>query len=187
MNLPNTISIARFLTMPILLLLAWYGYRWLFLVILVLCFFSDVLDGYIARRYNLQTEFGAKLDSWSDFVLYSTMVAGGVLLWPEIMDRERLYIIAIIVSFVLPSAIGFLKFGKLPSYHTWSVKLASLAVGGSGILLFAGGPAWLFHAAWPISIVAAIEQTLITFLLNEPRTNIATFWHARRYLRSPLK
>ena len=42
MNIPNSISIFRFLMVPILLVLAWTGHARVFLILLVISFLSDV-------------------------------------------------------------------------------------------------------------------------------------------------
>ena len=47
------------------------------------------------------------------------------------------------------------------------MKLAALVVGGTAIMLFAGAPAWLFHLAVPVSVLAAVEEIAITFVRTE--------------------
>ncbi|MCB1757251.1 MAG: CDP-alcohol phosphatidyltransferase family protein [Gammaproteobacteria bacterium] len=180
MNLPNTISLTRFLLLPLLLWLAWHGYKRAFLLLLALSFFSDVLDGWIARRFDMQTELGARLDSWSDFFNYSTMVLGGCWLWPDIMYQERIRVAIVVASFVLPVIVGLIRFRCLTSYHTWSVKLAVLLVGGSGLLMFANGTTWPFYIAVPFSVLAAADEILITLLAGKPHSNTPSFWHALR-------
>ena len=180
LNPPNLISLTRFLMMPVLLWLAWHGYAKTFLILLASCFFSDLLDGWIARKFHMQTEFGSKLDSWSDFFIYSTMAVGGWWLWPDIMLREKINMMILVACFVTPALLGFIKFRRLTSYHTWSVKLAALLTGISGMWLFAGGPTWPFHLAVPFCVMAAAEQVLITVFCKEPHSNTPTLWHALR-------
>lgn len=163
---------------PILLGLAWNGLGTAFLVLLAISFFSDVLDGWIARSFNLRTELGARLDSFSDFFLYGTMALGGWWLWPHIMWQERYSVLLLLVCLLAPTLAGLLKFHQTTSYHTWAVKLAALSIGGGGMLLFAGGPAWLFHLALPLSVYAAIEEIIITLICATPQSNVPTLWHA---------
>lgn len=42
----------------------------LFIIIYVVAILSDVIDGAIARHYNLMSELGAKLDSLADLILF---------------------------------------------------------------------------------------------------------------------
>jgi CDP-diacylglycerol--glycerol-3-phosphate 3-phosphatidyltransferase len=178
-HLPNLISGCRLATAPVLLVLAWYGYAHTFLVVTAASFASDVLDGALARRLGHTSALGAKLDSVSDFVLYLTLPLGAWWLWPAIVRRESPLFLTVLACCVLPPLVAFGKFHRVTSYHTWGVKLAALAVGGSAMVLFAGGPAWLFHLAVPVSVLAAVEEIAITLVLREPQANVRSLWHVR--------
>ena len=69
MNLPNKITVFRFICIPFLLAAALieFKYHWTvtFIVYLVGCI-SDKLDGHIARKYNLITDFGKLFDPLAD-------------------------------------------------------------------------------------------------------------------------
>lgn len=45
-----------------------------FLVVYAYTGFTDVLDGFVARKLKIQSEFGGKLDSASDMFFYVTMM-----------------------------------------------------------------------------------------------------------------
>lgn len=62
--LPNLLSIARIALAGLLLI----NQQPLFSVCYLICGLTDVLDGFIARNYRLQTTLGSKLDSLGDFV-----------------------------------------------------------------------------------------------------------------------
>jgi phosphatidylglycerophosphate synthase len=177
MQLPNCISLVRLASAPVLLLLAWKGYPRLVLGLLVMTFASDLLDGYLARRFGQVSELGAKLDSVGDFAIYLTLTLAAWWLWPDILRREAPYFMAIILSYTLPPSIAVFKFRQLTSYHTWGAKLAALCVGSGVLLLFAGGPAWPFHLATPASVLAALEEIAITLVLPTCRSNMRSLWH----------
>ncbi len=69
MNLPNKITIFRFVCIPILLFTALlqFRYHWTatFIIYLIGCI-SDKLDGTIARKRNLVTDFGKLFDPLAD-------------------------------------------------------------------------------------------------------------------------
>jgi CDP-diacylglycerol--glycerol-3-phosphate 3-phosphatidyltransferase len=179
-HIPNLISGCRLATAPVLLLLAWYGYSRTFLALTTASFASDVLDGYLARRLGQTSELGAKLDSIGDFVIYITLPLGAWWLWPDMARREIPAFLVVLASCVLPPLVAFWKFSAFASYHTWGAKLAALVVGGSAIILFAGGPPWLFHLAVPVSVLAALEEIAITLVLPERQANVHSFWHVRK-------
>jgi phosphatidylglycerophosphate synthase len=182
-HIPNLISGGRLATAPVLLLLAWYGYAHAFLAVTTASFASDVLDGYLARRLGQTSALGATLDSVGDFVIYITLPLGAWWLWPEMVRRELPFFIAVLASCVLPPLVAFWKFSTFASYHTWGAKLAALVVGGSAIVLFAGGPPWLFHLAVPVSVLAALEEIAITLVLPERQDNVHSFWHVKQAQR----
>jgi phosphatidylglycerophosphate synthase len=175
-TLPNLLTSFRFIAAPGLLLLAWHGYGLLFMGLLALSFLSDLLDGFVARLTGQLSQFGAALDSWADVVIYLTIALGSWWLWPEVVRQERLYVGLFLASCLLPASVGFCKFGRFTSYHTWAVKFAAAAMGLSLYLLFLGGIAWPFRIAAVIGILAALEEVGITLLLAEPESNIRSIW-----------
>lgn len=80
MNLPNKITIVRILLVPIMMLMPWLGITaktslglpWVNVIILIIFLvasFTDYLDGHIARKKNLVTNFGKFLDPIADKLL----------------------------------------------------------------------------------------------------------------------
>jgi cardiolipin synthase (CMP-forming) len=180
MKPPNLVSSIRILIAPVLLVLAILGLETWFLAILIFSGFTDVVDGYLARRLNMVTPLGARLDSWGDFVIYSTMAAGAWILWPEITERELLYYSIILFSLLLPAQIGLIKFGKISGYHTWTVKVAVFITFVGYIALYAGIATWPFQLASLLSLIAGIEEILITLTLREARTDVRSLFAALR-------
>ena len=75
MNLPNKISLGRILAMPVFMLfflLSFPGSKFIALGIFILATVSDAVDGHIARKYNLITDFGKFLDPIADKLLATT-------------------------------------------------------------------------------------------------------------------
>lgn len=81
MNLPNVLTSIRLLLVPIYISFLPDVVNKLFfsLVILALGGFLDIADGYIARKYNLITDFGKMMDPLADKLLLIT-IAGGLWL-----------------------------------------------------------------------------------------------------------
>ena len=69
MNLPNKLTIARVICVPIFAVLYYLDLNiWAFIVF-VLASITDMLDGKIARKYNMITNFGKIMDPLADKVL----------------------------------------------------------------------------------------------------------------------
>jgi cardiolipin synthase len=182
-NLPNLVSLVRILMAPVLIYLALSQQPHWFIAVLLFAEFTDVLDGFLARVLNQITEMGSHLDSWGDFAIYSTMAVCAWILWPDITQREIIYIIMIVLSFTLPVLAGLIKFQKLTSYHTWSVKLAVLITVVGYILLFTGLLDWPFRLAALFCLYAGIEQISITLLIKHEHVDVRTVWQALKYNR----
>ena len=73
MNLPNKLTIFRVMLIPffvVLLLFDITAYdKWIALAIFIVASLTDFLDGYIARKYNLVTNFGKFMDPLADKLL----------------------------------------------------------------------------------------------------------------------
>jgi CDP-diacylglycerol--glycerol-3-phosphate 3-phosphatidyltransferase len=164
LRLPNLISSIRILIAPLLFVFALRQMETWFLGALIFSGFTDVLDGFIARRFNMITPLGAHLDTWGDFTIYSTMAVCAWILWPEITQRELLYYAMILFSFLLPAQIGLTKFGKMTAYH----------------LLYAGIAEWPFILAAILCVIAGVEEILITLVLRQEKTDVRSIFAALR-------
>jgi CDP-diacylglycerol--glycerol-3-phosphate 3-phosphatidyltransferase len=182
-NLPNLVSFTRILLAPGLFYFALTQQPYWFIGLLLFVEFTDVLDGFLARTLNQITKMGAHLDSWGDFVIYTTIAICAWILWPDILQREIVYFIIIVISFTLPALVGVIKFHAFTSYHTWSVKIAVAVTVISYILLFTGLLDWPFRVAAFICLYAGIEEIIITLLIRHEHVDVRTVWQALRYRR----
>lgn len=105
MNLPNALTLVRFLLIGVYVSIYFnqglaYNKIWAFVVFLV-AGLTDVLDGYIARRYNLVTKWGKLMDPLADKLMLIT-----VLITLYIDGRVPLWAILIIVLKELLMILG---------------------------------------------------------------------------------
>ena len=96
-----------------------------FYALYLLCGLSDMIDGIVARRTNSATQFGARLDTVSDFVFLSMALIKFV---PHLHIPVWLWIwIGIIAMMKLGNAVwGFVCTKKLISPHTVLNKVMGL-------------------------------------------------------------
>lgn len=98
MKVPNRITVARFL-LPLVFIPALMG-EWAYGRVLALLLFvsgmaSDWLDGYLARRYHEETNFGRLMDPLADKVL---VVSALICLAVRDPDYVRAWMVVIIVA-----------------------------------------------------------------------------------------
>jgi len=177
-NLPNIVSSIRILMVPVLIYLAISQQAIIYIIVLIFTELTDVLDGYLARRLQLVSELGAQLDSWGDFLVYTTMTISAWLLWPDIVYREQIYIGIIVGCFTLPVLIGLIKFKTFISYHTLGTKVAVFISVIAYILLFTGLLDWPVKVAAVFCLYAAIEEIMIVFISdNATSVDVKSIWH----------
>ena len=119
---PNLLTATRIALMPAVLASAIAGSRPWFVVLIAVSLTTDVLDGFLARRFNAYTDFGRKLDSAADYLTMVTGLAGIALLWPDIVRRELAWVVTGLVAFIAVIVYGFIRLGRAPCYHTWASK-----------------------------------------------------------------
>ena len=98
-NLPNTITVVRVGVVPILLLLPWFPDRssslfigWCFTI----AAFSDLLDGWLARRGQQVTRIGKLLDPLADKLIVSTALI--VLVTVERIPLWAIWMVVVIIG-----------------------------------------------------------------------------------------
>jgi CDP-diacylglycerol--glycerol-3-phosphate 3-phosphatidyltransferase len=183
-NVPNALSCIRLSFVPVLLVLAWNGHHKAFLICLMVSIFTDAADGWLARRLNQTTELGAKLDSWSDFATWLCLPFCAWWLRPEVIRQEATFLALAIFFYIAAIVFGFLKYGRLTSYHTWASKGLAILVAAAALVFFANGAAWPLRVIVPMVVLSQIEEMCITALLPEWRTNVPSIWHAWKFKTS---
>ncbi len=98
MNLPNILTIARVIAVPFFIGAYYFSWYLLAFIIFVAASLTDMLDGKIARKYNLVTNFGKIMDPLADKVLvYSAiclMIPVYVPAWMLIIILAREFTVA---------------------------------------------------------------------------------------------
>ena len=103
MNLPNKLTILRVIMIPFFLVALLVdgipAGKWVALAIFIIASFTDMLDGKIARKYNLITNFGKCIDPLADKLLVSAALIaliplGKIPAWIVIVIISREFIIS---------------------------------------------------------------------------------------------
>lgn len=155
--IPNTLTIARFAAIPIfvwLYLEAGDGPAWGAGVFFAAAAFTDQLDGYLARRWRVESRFGTVADPLADRLMIGTaailMLATGripLLAAVVILGRD----VILVLGYRLLSPGGYeLEVTSLGKAATW-VLYASLGF----VLVTAEGTTWPLVLLW-IGIVLSL-------------------------------
>ena len=167
MNLPNKLTCLRVILIPFFVFfllaqdLVGPASPWIALVIFVVASLTDLLDGKIARKYNLITNFGKFMDPLADKLL----VASALICFTE-MHRIPAWITLIIIArefiisgFRLVAAEGGLVIaaGKLGKYKT-ATTMVTL------IFMIPAFPGTAVHVIETILIYASLILTVVSLI-----------------------
>lgn len=101
MNLPNKLTLLRIFLIPVFVVVLLYEYYYYAAAIFVVASITDALDGYIARKYNLVTNFGKLMDPLADKLLVTSALIclvelGDIPAWMVIIILSREFTISIL-------------------------------------------------------------------------------------------
>lgn len=103
MNLPNKLTLLRIILIPVFMVVLYWGFpyaNYVALAIFIIASLTDMLDGKIARKYNLVTDFGKFADPLAD-----KMLVTAAMLW-------------------------FVEIGQMPAWAVLIVVIREFAVSG---------------------------------------------------------
>jgi cardiolipin synthase len=84
-NLPNLVTLARLVLAPFVALDILHGHYSRAIILLFIAGFTDVIDGFLARRFQISTRAGAYFDPIADKILlsviYISLGAAGAMQW----------------------------------------------------------------------------------------------------------
>ena len=133
-----------------------------FYALYLLCGLSDMVDGTVARKTNSASEFGARLDTVSDFVF---MTVALIRFIPHLHIPVWLWIwIGIIAMIKLGNAaLGFVRTKKLIFPHTILNKIAGLLLFLLPATISFIGLTYTLPIVCTLAMVAAIHEVYFTY------------------------
>jgi CDP-diacylglycerol--glycerol-3-phosphate 3-phosphatidyltransferase len=167
-QLPNALTIARFALIPVfvvLVLQADGGHSWAAGIVFAVAGITDQLDGWLARRWHVESEFGKFADPLADRLMIVAAVVllwlAGRLPWPAlviVLARDALLVAG--TRFALDRGYEF-SVSWLGKAATW-LLYASVAF----ILVTPDGtdwPLWIFWTGVVLAVAAAVGYAIAFF------------------------
>ena len=122
-HVPNALKILRFILIPFILISLIQNDYMLAFVLLTFSGLTDILDGYIARKYNLITNFGKLVDPLADKATQITILA--TLAFKHIIPMWMIIVIFVKELLMIIGA-SFLYGKELVVSSKWYGKLATV-------------------------------------------------------------
>ena len=180
-HLPNALSFARLLAAPVLVALALAHHERPFAALLIGALVTDVLDGWLARRLQLQSPFGAMLDSAGDVTTLAAAATGIAIFHADVWQQHIIAIELVLGGWAVECVLALWRYGRLSSFHTYASKAAGYALGFFIASLFAiGFVPWLFYAAVILSLLSVAEELALLWQLPQWRSDVRGLWWAKR-------
>lgn len=131
LNVPNVLTVIRIVLAPIFAILYLKTEYLYSVIVIVVSGLTDVVDGFIARRFNLITTLGKILDPIADKLTQAIIII--CLAINHYNDEDSLLIYLLILLFakeftMLLGAIVLFKSGTRPSESKWWGKLSTVMV-----------------------------------------------------------
>ncbi len=179
----NAITLYRIVTAPLLLWLLLSGppdwFKWM----VGLSFFTDMIDGMLARAFRVNSALGARLDSIGDDLTVLIATTGLLLLAPGFIRQELVWLLLLLLFFVLQTGLALHRYGKISSFHTRLAKLAALAQGLFLLYFYFFKTIHypLFYTAAVITLLELAEEIVLVFWFREWTTDVkGLYWVWKR-------
>ncbi len=120
---PNILTIIRFIFIPFIIISISLNNYLVALILFTLSSFSDILDGYIARKFNAITDFGKLMDPLADKL---TQLSTLISLYIKKIIPLWIVLVLIAKELVLISGASFLYGKQLVVSSKWYGKLSTV-------------------------------------------------------------
>ena len=171
MSIPNLITLGRVILVPVVFWLLLTGELKAAFLVFVVAGISDAVDGFLAKRFNWETELGAYLDPIADKLLIVCIfialgVTGRLPSWLVIMvvSRDVLIVIAVVLSWLLgnPTPMKPLAVSKINTGV--QIVLAATVLADEAFALRLNGPVQFLNLLVAVTTVASLVAYLRVWL-----------------------
>ncbi|MBN2738037.1 MAG: CDP-alcohol phosphatidyltransferase family protein [Spirochaetales bacterium] len=167
-NLANFITILRLVSIPVMVVIIIFKKQDIFAWLLLGALLSDILDGFIARQFKLETQLGSFLDALADTLMYLCAVTGIFIFHTNFIIDQAIPLGFILFFYFAEKIKTFIAYRRFfNSYHNYLAKITAYFQGAFVLSLFFFGYQWfLFYPAAIIGIVSCIEDMILSSILK---------------------
>ena len=167
--IPNILSLLRIISS--FLLIVSLDNPKLFVIIYLIIGLTDILDGFTARKLNMESELGAKLDSAADFLFYMILLFIFIKYYSSFIVTFRFELTAIIFIRFFNLLLTKLKYKKIVFLHTTANKISGILLYFLAIIIYFINNYIIIRLIFIFIFLAALEELLITIKFSEINLN----------------
>lgn len=145
MTIPNFITLGRVILVPIVFWLLVSGNDKAAFMLFVVAGVSDAVDGFLAKRFNWQSELGSYLDPLADkLLIVCIFIAMGVLdklpswLVIAVVSRDVLIVLGVVLAWLMGALVTIKPSNVSKANTTAQIVLASTVLADEGFGLGLG-------------------------------------------------
>ena len=167
MNLPNKLTLLRIIMIPVFVVLLYLDFPFnnlVALAVFILASITDTLDGYIARKYNLITDFGKFMDPIADKLL----VTAAMLVFVDWHMMPAWVVIVVVAREFIVSALRLVAAnnGRVIAAG-WSGKVKTASTMVCIVLMFLPIPGWLNTVCVAVIALTTLYSGVEYFVKNK--------------------
>jgi len=171
MNTPNKLTMLRVVLIPVFLIVLYLDFKnanYVALAIFIAASLTDFLDGYLARKHELVTDFGKFMDPLADKLL-----AFSAMMWfVEIGIMPAWAVLVVIAREFAVTALRLIASGDgvvIAAGKSGKVKTAATMV--CIIVMFLALPTVVYHIGTAIIVVTTLYSGVEYFIVNRRLLN----------------
>lgn len=166
-NLPNILSMFRIVLIPVFVVLYFshdvaHHYLWAMITVIVAAL-TDVVDGYIARRFNLITAVGKILDPMADKMMQAAVLVCLAFTHPLVVPMAAIHFVKEMTMLI--GGLWFFRQQNQPYSSRWWGKLSTVIIIVTLVLIiFSDVADYVPNVLVIVGIVASICSMIFAFI-----------------------
>ncbi len=141
-NIPNAVTLGRVILVPVIFWLLVSGQTKAAFFAFLVAGLSDAVDGFVAKRFKLETELGAYLDPIADKALIVSIymalgVAGNLPSWLVIavVTRDILIVLGVVLAWIVGQTVAIRPLAVSKANTAAQITLAAIVLADEGFKL----------------------------------------------------
>ncbi len=165
-NVPNVLSMFRLALIPAFVVFyfneAISNHYWWAMAIVIIAGATDVVDGYIARKFNLITSLGKILDPLADKLMQAAVLVCLAFDHPLVIPMMAIHLAKEFTMLVV--GVWFFRKQKRPYSSRWWGKLSTVIIIATLVLvIFQDASTYALDGAIIVGVVASIASMIFAF------------------------
>ncbi len=171
-RIPDLLTISRIILSVILIIIK--PLSLLFVVIYISAGLSDMLDGFLARRFKCTSQRGLLLDSVADIIFF---VVTAYKIFPLIHINSIIvcFVLVILVIKIISLIVAYIKFHKLGFIHTYMNKLTGFLTFCIPVIIIISVKSSILLLLCIVALLAATEELYINIKFKEYKSDRKCF------------